>query len=157
MQNKAFNGFILALSIIGILIAGYLWKLHATPELIPCGRSGGCATVALSPYSRFPVGTGLPIAAWGTAGYIGLLVLSIVRMLPLSAQLTRGAQILQGLGLLGGVLASVILMYIQAVIIQAFCKWCLASEVVMAFMLIVFIVEWRGQRQSGRQTLPSTK
>jgi len=119
MQNKAFNGFILALSIIGILIAGYLWKLHATPELIPCGRSGGCATVALSPYSRF--------------------------------------QVLQGLGLLGGVLASVILMYIQAVVIHAFCKWCLASEVVMAFMLIVFIVEWRGQRQSGRQTLPSTK
>jgi uncharacterized membrane protein len=57
---------------------------------------------------------------------------------------------------MGGVLASVILMYIQARVIQAFCKWCLASEVVMAFMLIVYIVEGRGQRQSGRQTLPPT-
>lgn len=157
MQNKAFNGFILTLSIIGILIAGYLWKLHATPELIPCGRSGGCATVALSPYSRFPVGTGLPIAAWGTAGYIGLLILSVIRMFPLSTTLSRLVQKLQGLGLLGGMLASLILMYIQAVVIHAFCKWCLASEVVMAFMLIVFIVEWRGQRQTGRQTLPPTK
>jgi len=157
MQNKAFNGFILTLSIIGILIAGYLWKLHATPELIPCGRSGGCATVALSPYSRFPVGTGLPIAAWGTAGYIGLLILSVIRMTPLSQKLSRLVQSLQGLGLLGGMLASVILMYIQAVVIHAFCKWCLASEVVMAFMLIVFIVEWRGQRQTGRQALPPTK
>ena len=156
MQNKAFNGFILTLSIIGILIAGYLWNLHATPELIPCGRSGGCATVALSPYSRFPVGTGLPIAAWGTAGYIGLLILSVIRLLPLPTQLTRVAHSLQGLGLIAGVLASVILMYIQAVVIHAFCKWCLASEVVMAFMLIVYIVEWRGQRQSGRQTLPPT-
>lgn len=156
MQNKAFNGFIFALSVIGILIAGYLWKLHATPELIPCGRSGGCATVALSPYSRFPVGTGFPIAAWGTAGYIGILVLSCIRMLPLSSKLIRLAQSLQGLGLVAGMSASLVLTYIQAVIIHAFCKWCLASEVVMAFMLIVYIVEWRGQRQSGRQTLPPT-
>lgn len=156
MQNKAFNGFILALSIIGILIAGYLWKLHATPELIPCGRSGGCETVALSPYSRFPVGTGLPIAAWGTAGYIALLVLSIARLLPLPNKWTRVARTLQGLGLIGGTAASVILMYIQAVVIHAFCKWCLASEVVMGFMLIVYIVDWRAQRQSGGQTVPPT-
>ncbi|MFM7186478.1 MAG: vitamin K epoxide reductase family protein [Armatimonadota bacterium] len=156
MQNKAFNGFILALSIIGILIAGYLWKLHATPELIPCGRSGGCATVALSPYSRFPVGTGLPIAAWGTAGYIGLLILSIFRMLPLPMTATRLAQTLQGVGLFGGMGASLILMYIQAVVVRAFCKWCLASEVVMAFMLIVYIVDWRAKRQSGGQTVPPT-
>ncbi len=157
MQNKAFNGFIFALSIIGILIAGYLWKLHATPELIPCGRSGGCASVALSPYSRFPVGTGLPIAAWGTAGYIGILMLSCIRMMPLPPKLVHVAQTLQGLGLVAGMTASLILTYIQAAIIHAFCKWCLASEVVMAFMLIVYVVEWRGQRQSGRQTLPSTK
>ena len=156
MQNKAFNGFILALSIIGILIAGYLWKLHATPELIPCGRSGGCQTVALSPYSRFPVGTGLPIAAWGTAGYIGLLILSAVRMLPLPIKVNRLVQTLQGLGLLGGMGASLILMYIQAIVIRAFCKWCLASEVVMAFMLIVYIVDWRAQRQSRGQALPPT-
>ena len=156
MQNKAFNGFIFALSMIGILIAGYLWKLHATPELIPCGRSGGCATVALSPYSRFPVGTGLPIAAWGTAGYIGILGLSLIRFLPLDPRLTKLAQALQGLGLFAGMTASLILTYIQAVVIHAFCKWCLASEVVMAFMLIVFIVDWRAQRQSGGQTLPPT-
>lgn len=143
------------LSVVGILIAGYLWKMHATPELIPCGRGRGCETVALSPYSRFPYGTGLPIAAWGTLGYIGLTVLSLLRMMHLPTRILKPVWILQGAGLITGMCASVLLTIIQAVIIKAFCKWCLASEVIMSFMLIVFIVEWRAWQSDTNQTRKS--
>ncbi len=151
MHQSAINRFLFLLSLVGLLVSGYLWKMHATPSLIPCVRGGGwdCRTVAESPYSQFPMGSGPPVAAWGFAGYLLLATLSFLRTLP--SMRSRDGLLLGGIvaGSAFAAAASLALMYVQLFLIKAKCIWCFASEAIVFHLLILSAVEAVSRRRLG--------
>lgn len=152
MLNPAFNRLVFVLSLVGLLVAAYLWKMHATPQYIPCGISRGCETVANSPYSQFPPGVGPPIAAYGVFGYIALAGLAFLRTLP---SLRPRDGVLLGLSVAGaafGLGASLWLTYLELYVIKAICKWCMASQGIIAAIFLLTIVEVGARRR--RRAVP---
>jgi uncharacterized membrane protein len=142
MKNPLLNRLIFVFSLTGLLIAGYMWYMHAYPADIPCGGSGGCEQVATSRYSRFPPGSGPPVAAFGTLGYLGLTVLSFLRTLPGTAERDRRLLALILLGAAFGLAASLWLTYVEIFWIKAICKWCMASQFVMLLLFGTVLTEW---------------
>ena len=133
--NLKWNRGIFIFSLVGMIVAALLWKWHLNPVDIPCGASHGCQDVAISPYSRLPIGSGPPIAMYGTIGYFGLAVLSFLRTL----ELARSKDYLLRLALLaGGIIGlfmSLRLTYLEFFVIHAVCKWCIGSQILM---IVVF-------------------
>lgn len=142
MSNPVINRAIFIFSLLGLVIAGYLWSMHSHPQDIPCGGAGGCHDVALSPYSRFPIGSGPPVAMYGTIGYLILSALSILRTMP---QPDNRARLLVGLSVLvalGGTAFSLYLTYAEAFLINAWCRWCVGSQFIILIILALTTYEW---------------
>ena len=142
MANPFINRLIFVFSFIGIFLAGYLWYMHAYPEDIPCGPGGGCAEVAMSPYSQFPPGIGPPVAAFGTIGYLIICGLALFRTQ--NEDRKRDRMLL--LGIIGvavlGTLFSLYLTAMEAFVIKHWCKWCLGSQALIVLLTIFGVVEW---------------
>jgi uncharacterized membrane protein len=119
--------FVAALvALAGILVAGYLTKAHYGDGSLVCPVGGGCETVQESEYAEL---AGVPVALLGLVAYSALLAL-ILWDAPL-ARLGAAALALTGL------LFSAFLLVVQAFVIEAFCIWCLANDVVIAPALAV--------------------
>jgi uncharacterized membrane protein len=108
-------------ALAGILVAGYLTKAHYGDGSLVCPVGGGCETVQESEYAEL---AGIPVALLGLVAYSVLLGL-ILWDAPL-ARLVAAALALTGL------LFSGFLLVVQAFVIEAFCIWCLANDVVIA-------------------------
>jgi uncharacterized membrane protein len=127
------------LSLVGLLVALYMlaYAMGLTGPVI-CGM-GDCEAVQNSPFSR--VG-GFPIAGFGVAGYLALLVLSFLGLQP-SFQTGK----LVPAGLLGGgvlgVAFSAYLTYLEAFVIHAWCQWCVASAIIMVLAFLASLPELR--------------
>lgn len=137
------NRFAFILSVFGAVVAAYMWSMHSHPQDIPCGlHSNECLQVALSPYSRFPEGSGPPVAMWGLFGYLMLIGLTFLRTAVDDPK--RNRQLL-GLALLTatvGMVASLRLTYLEIYVIRAICKWCMTSQGIMAGVFILLLTDW---------------
>ncbi|MET0397236.1 MAG: vitamin K epoxide reductase family protein [Longimicrobiaceae bacterium] len=129
------------LSLLGIFIAGYLalYKLGYL-GVIQCG-SGGCETVQASRYAYF---LGLPVAVWGIGAYAALFVLAMLGVQPRWA---RERWVAVGLFALAGVgvAFSAYLTYLEAAVIHAWCRWCVASAVLIT---VIFLLTIPGLRRA---------
>jgi uncharacterized membrane protein len=120
------------LALVGIAIATYLW-LHAIGVVgaLKCG-TGGCETVQASVYARL---LGIPVAFYGVVGYVALFGLSIAGTQPaLVAQAwpTRWLVALSG----AGFLFTLYLTSLEMLVIHAWCRWCLASAVIITAIFV---------------------
>ncbi|MBW8771902.1 MAG: vitamin K epoxide reductase family protein [Gemmatimonadetes bacterium] len=130
------------LSLIGLLVATYLYlfKLGMIPGLA-CG-TGGCETVQASPWATF---LGLPVALIGVLGYLGCLVLALIGLQRQNeerhwsdALLLVGATV--GVGFTGW------LTYAEAYLIEAWCRWCLGSAAIITLLFLTAALGWRSLR-----------
>lgn len=130
---------IAVLSLIGLLIAGYLtlYKLGYL-GVIQC-TTGGCETVQASAYSVF---LGLPVAAWGIGAYAVLLALALLGLQPGWEADRRVALVIFGVSA-AGVAFSAWLTYLEAMVIHAWCQWCVVSAVLIT---IIFLLSLPGLR-----------
>ncbi len=130
------------LSLIGVFLAFYLvaYNLGWTPP-IPCG-SGACGVVQSSQYAW--VGP-IPVSAIGLGGYLALLVLSILGLRP-SAASSRAIPFLLFAGALVGVLFSAYLTYLEAMVIQAWCRYCVASAILITLVFVATLPELKRLR-----------
>ena len=127
------------LVLIGLFIAGYLsfLKLAAAPAV--CVEAGpfDCNVVLNSQYSDL---AGVPIAYLGFSVYalIGLVMLLEGRLAFLELY---GSLIIFGIGLFAW-LFSMWLVYVQFVLLEALCPWCLSHEAnfTLLFLTIVYRV-----------------
>lgn len=127
------------LALLGLLVALYMlaYALGYTGPVI-CGV-GNCEAVQNSPYARMgPV----PVAAFGTVGYLALLIMSFWGLQPGSQ---RSRLVPAGLlfGGLVGVGFSAYLTYLEAYVIRAWCQWCVASAIIMVLAFIASLPELR--------------
>ena len=127
------------LSLIGVFLAFYLVanNLGWTPP-IPCG-TGACGLVQSSKYAWIgPV----PVSAVGLAGYLALFALSIAG-LQASLAGSRAIAFLLFAGALLGVLFSAYLTYLEAMVIQAWCRYCVASAILITVIFVATLPEVR--------------
>ena len=130
------------LSLLGLLVSGYLtlYKLGYL-GVIQC-TSGGCETVQSSQYSLF---LGLPVALWGMGAYALLLLLSLLGLEPSRAGDRRVA-----LGIFSvaavGVAFSGWLTYLEAMVIHAWCQWCVVSAVLITLIFLLSLPGLRAAR-----------
>ena len=145
---------IATLSLIGFFVALYLWfwKIGFIGS-IACG-SGGCETVQLSQYAEF---LGLPVASYGVGGYLMLFGVSLLGLQPNwleRREPTVALVILAGIG----VAFTAYLSYLEAAVIQAWCRWCLASAGIITAIFVAALAGLRevpGNRHSAVSTQPS--
>ncbi len=128
--------FSLLLVVIGIGISGYLSYVKATNVPMVCGEGFNCATVQNSDYAEL---VGVPIAYLGLASYIimGGLILLQNRVNILRED---GMVILFGIVFFAW-LYSMYLVYVQGVILESWCQWCLLHELNITVLLAV--TGWR--------------
>jgi uncharacterized membrane protein len=133
------------LSLAGLFISAYLY-LYKIGKIgsLACG-SGGCETVQLSEWSRF---AGVDVALIGVIGYAGLLALSLAALQPGLATRRWPAALLATLAGIGLLFAGY-LTYLELFVINAICRWCVASAVVILVLLVVALLEWRRMKLAG--------
>ena len=126
------------LALVGTGIAAYLTYARYADATIACA-TGGCETVQESDYAEI---VGVPVAVLGLVGYVGILATALF-----TGELARVA----GAALaLAGLVFSLYLVLVQAFAIEAFCQWCLASDVVMLLLAAATVARLRaGQPAPG--------
>jgi uncharacterized membrane protein len=133
-----------ALALVGAGLAAYLTYVRYTGGTLACTTSG-CELVQGSRYSA--VG-GIPVALIGLIGYVLIFGSAFV-----PGEL--GAAL--GLALIvGGFAFAMYLLYVQAVLIEAYCHWCLASDGVMTVLLVLGVLRLRAAIGTRGEVAPAS-
>jgi uncharacterized membrane protein len=95
--------------------------------------------------SRWSIFLGLPVAVWGLATYVVLLVLALVGVQD-TYQDSRAISV--ALVVLSGwsVLFSGWLTYLELFRIHAICIWCVTSATILLVLFVTSLVDWRRTR-----------
>ena len=129
MNHKMLIIITLILSFLGFLDASYLTIVHYKNVVPPCSLAHGCETVLFSKYAT--IGP-IPIALIGVGFYLTLLILLGLFLQAKKKMYLNFAFIISAIS----IVVSIILIYLQAMVLHAFCQYCLASE---AINFLIFI------------------
>jgi uncharacterized membrane protein len=87
----------------------------------------------------------VPVPVIGLAGYVALLVTAIAGLQPALAT-ARAVPVILGAGALIGLGFTAYLTYLEAFVIHAWCRWCIASAVLAVLIFVFAIPEYRRLR-----------
>ena len=136
-----------SLALVGFADAAYLTATHYAGAPVFCGPSGGCETVLTSEYATLgPV----PIALIG-AGYYA--VASLSAWTPLEAWSRRTAAFLAALTGAGFVVTAG-LVWLQATVIGAWCRFCLVSAAITTLLFLTAIYLMRRVPEAPEDPAP---
>ena len=121
---------LVAVTLAGLAIAGYLAVVRFLGEAAVCGPSKGCETVAASVYSEV---LGIPVAVWGVAFSLVLVGCSLAWW----RRADRRVLLLAYGLLLLGTLGVAYLTYLELFVIHAICAWCVGYAVTVVASLVV--------------------
>jgi uncharacterized membrane protein len=127
--------------LFGLADATYLTVLALTGETAACRGQTGCFEVLGSAYSKV---AGIPVAAFGVAGYFTAFTLATFA----AFSYPRARKFF---ALMVGVLfaSTLWLLYVQAFLLHAFCRYCLFSAAI-TFLLMGLVVASPVPRPSGK-------
>jgi uncharacterized membrane protein len=130
---------IAGLALVGTFVSIYLalYKLGYIGEMV-CGV-GSCSTVQLSPWANF---VGVPVAVWGVGWYLVVLALALAGTGERWADAPGLSLALVALSAWGFAF-SAWLTYLEARVINAWCQWCVVSAIIVTFILILSVLDWR--------------
>jgi uncharacterized membrane protein len=125
--------FILAaiIAFAGLADATYLTVQALTGETLLCGGSADCSRVLGSPYAHL---AGIPVAAFGCLAYFAAFAFATF-----AAFDYRRARTLLSITVTAMFLVTLWLLYVQAFLLHAFCRYCLFSAA-LVFLLAALIV-----------------
>jgi uncharacterized membrane protein len=138
-----------ALLVIGLAAAIYLSYVEITQVEAVCGPVGECNLVQQSPYAKlFGV---LPVGVLGVLGYLSIaLMWAFSRFGKDEAMKKQAIQTMWWL-VLGGVLFSIYLTFLEPFVIGATCVWCITSAVVMTLLLWGVTPMWKAVAHKRRR------
>ena len=146
MSDRRLRGLVLLLALAGVAIAGYLTVTHLAHVQVTCA-TGGCETVQTSRYAEV---AGVPVALIGLVGY-----------LVLTWTASGSGELRQAIGFaaaLTGFAVAMVLLYVQAAVLHAFCQWCLASDAILVLLLpLTLLRAWRGAPPDGGSSRPAPR
>jgi uncharacterized membrane protein len=139
------RGWIAAVAMAGLAVAGYLSFVELAGSAAVCGPVGDCNLVHASSYARV---LGVPLGLLGAAGYAAILGCWFVARRARQARATAARYGLVGLAA-AGTLFSAYLTFLEPFVIGASCAWCLASALLMdATLLLGAASAWPGRART---------
>jgi uncharacterized membrane protein len=134
LSSRWRDGVLIALSVLGMAIAGYLAYVETQAVAAFCGPVGDCNTVQSSPYAKlFGV---LPIGVLVVIGYIAILGVWLWGRWGLG-RFSAYAPLFVLAMTLFGVLFSIYLTYLEPFVIGAVCIWCVSSAIIMTLLMLL--------------------
>lgn len=128
-RGKMFAFVFLILALIGFADATYLTLKHFNGGPITCSLTHGCDEVTSSAYSEI---FGIPVALFGALYYLGVILLAVLYLDKKKEQVLSLISKLTWIGL--G--AAIYFTYIQAVILNAWCQYCIGSAITSTLLFI---------------------
>ena len=125
----------LILVVIGLLVSIYMTIYKATSNDALCLGSGDCSTVNASRYAEV---YGIPVASIGIAGYFAILLTMWFERRDKFFE-KNGPMLVFGMALTG-FLFTVYLIYVETAILNAFCPFCMTSQIAMTLIFIISII-----------------
>ena len=127
------------LALVGVLLATYLYlyKIGVIGTMV-CG-TGSCEVVQTSRWSRF---LGIEVSLIGLLGYVAILGVSLVGLNPAHVERRwpdNWLLLLSG----GGLAFSAYLTYLELFVIDAICRWCVVSAVIISLIFVVSLLARR--------------
>jgi len=117
--------------LVGLAEATYLTVMSLTGETAVCGGSTSCFEVLGSKYAKV---AGIPVAGFGAIAYFSAFTFATF-----AAFRYRRARLLFALTIGTMFLATLWLLFVQAFLLHAFCRYCLFSAA-MIFLLAGIVV-----------------
>ena len=127
--------------LLGLADATYLTVLALTGETAACSGQAGCFEVLGSAYSKV---AGIPVAAFGVAGYFTAFTFATFAIFN---YVRAGRFFAFTVGALFA--ATLWLLYVQAFVLHAFCRYCLFSAAI-CFLLMGLVVASPTPRPPGK-------
>ncbi len=131
-------------ALLGVADAIYLTVHHYTGEQVPCSIVAGCEQVLTSSYAEI---AGIPLAAFGALAYFAAFSLAI-----LAAFGNRSTWKIFGIQVSLMAFFTAWLIYLQALVIKAFCQFCLASAAITFTLVVIFIISRFKENGTRRDT-----
>ena len=125
----------IALSILGLLVSIYMTIYKLTSNDAMCVGSGDCHTVNASRYAEV---NGVPVATIGVVGYTALLGILWLERKPGFIK-DNGSMIFFGVSLIG-FFFTLWLIYVEVVLLKAYCPFCITSQVSMTIIFILSVI-----------------
>jgi len=125
------------LALVGVFVSAYL-LLYSLGYygFILCG-TGACEIVQSSKYAVF---LEIPVPGWGLAWYGGMVVLALI--VAARGVEASGPALLVALGATAGLLFTLYLTFIEAFVLQAWCRWCVVSAA-LSVLIFLLAAPWR--------------
>ena len=140
IKNKIFL-YSLILGFLGFLDATYLTILHYKNILPPCHLTSNCETVLTSQYAQ--IGP-IPVALLGTLFYLAVMAVCILLLTNYKKIFLNSYYLLIG----SGFVVSLVLIYIQAYLLHAYCQYCILAEIVSGGLVILAIIKYRSDKKA---------
>ncbi len=136
---------IAALALIGVFIALYLtlYKVGTIGHLA-CGF-GSCERVNTSKWATF---VGAPVAMWGLGFYVATFIVAVAGTSPGYANRREVSYLLAAMSGIG-VVFSAWLTYLELFVIDAICRYCVMSAVIVTLIFIVSLLDVVAKPQSA--------
>jgi uncharacterized membrane protein len=134
-MEKRLSQLAIVLTIIGLLVSIYMTIYKITSNDSMCIGSGDCKTVNASRYAEV---YGIPVAVLGVAGYSAILAVLLMERKPGFFQ-QNGTLLFFGLSLTG-FLFTLYLIFVETVLIKAYCPFCITSQTAMTIIFIISVI-----------------
>lgn len=118
---------LVVLAFAGFLISLYLTLMHYRNVIPPCHVVSGCESVLSSRYAAV---AGIPLSLIGTIFFAVMFYLGIALIARPRKMVIRAYELLA----FAGILAAVLLFLLQAVVLKAYCFYCLGTEAIALLM-----------------------
>ncbi len=132
--------FLLVVALLGFADAAYLTVEHYQGTVPPCTIVSGCETVLTSSYS---VIAGVPVSLLGALFYLAVLVGVFAYLESKKTAPLKWAMLLT----VFGILFSLWFIYVQAVLLGAWCLYCLGSALTSTILFISACVVFKKYQQ----------
>jgi uncharacterized membrane protein len=134
-MEKRLSQLVIALTVIGLLVSVYMTIYKITSNDSMCIGSQDCSVVNASRYSEL---YGIPVAVLGVVGYTAILAVLLFEN-KFSFLQQNGTLVFFGLSLTG-FLFTLYLIFLEVVLIKAYCPFCIASQSAMTLIFILSVI-----------------
>lgn len=142
--RNTFLSIVTLLAVVGTLNASYLTYTAFMGIAPECTLLSGCDLVSASPYSRV---FGIPLALFGVFFYISIFGFSLWGLFQKTVQVRMFLVLLTTLGFV----LSLYFLYLQAVVIGAFCQYCLLSLFDATILFVTSLLFARRERKNASE------
>src|SRR4030095_7345210 len=134
-MDKRLSQLTFALVILGLLVSIYMTIFKITSNENMCVGSKDCSIVNASRYSEI---NNIPVAVMCVGGYTALLAILLLERRP--GFIKQNATMLFFALSLIGFFFTVYLIFVEIVLIKAYCPFCITSQVAMTLIFILSVI-----------------